>query len=152
MPDPSPIATVVARLSSDASTAQNIADALAESFEAEQFAAAYPEPAFANSQNGQQPYSLLVHSMALVRELRFRPGLRVSSRLVGVLHRAVPSAAPSRRGRESDRFLAQIEKTPRTSADDNVFLSRARRHGPARYRLGPQRQIASAHQEPAARR
>ena len=39
MPDPSPIATVVARLSSDASTAQNIADALAESFEAEQFAA-----------------------------------------------------------------------------------------------------------------
>src|SRR6516165_8058311 len=86
---------------------------------------------------GQQPYSLLVHSMALVRELRFRPGLRVSSRLVGVLHRAVPSAAPSRRERESDRFLAQIEKTPRTSADDNVFLSRARRHGSARYRLGP---------------
>ena len=38
MPDPSPIATVVARLSSDASTAQKIADALAESFEAEQFA------------------------------------------------------------------------------------------------------------------
>src|SRR6516165_10484076 len=39
MPDPSPIATVVARLSSDASTAQKIADALAESLEAEQFAA-----------------------------------------------------------------------------------------------------------------
>ncbi len=39
MPDPSPIATVVARLSSDASTAQNIADALAESFDAEQIAA-----------------------------------------------------------------------------------------------------------------
>jgi len=38
MPDPSPIATAVARLSSDASTAQKIADALAESFEAEQFA------------------------------------------------------------------------------------------------------------------
>ena len=38
MSDPSPIATVVARLSSDASTAQKIADALAESFEAEQFA------------------------------------------------------------------------------------------------------------------
>jgi ribosomal protein L11 methyltransferase len=38
MPDPSPIATVVARLSSDASTAQKIADALAESLEAEQFA------------------------------------------------------------------------------------------------------------------
>ena len=38
MPDPSPVATVVARLSSDASTAQKIADALAESFEAEQFA------------------------------------------------------------------------------------------------------------------
>ena len=38
MPDPSPIATVVARLSSDASTAQKIADALAEGFEAEEFA------------------------------------------------------------------------------------------------------------------
>ena len=38
MPDPSPIATVVARLSSDASTARKIADALAESFEAEEFA------------------------------------------------------------------------------------------------------------------
>src|SRR6516162_3984900 len=38
MPDPSPIATAVARLSSDASTAQKIADALAESYEAEQFA------------------------------------------------------------------------------------------------------------------
>src|SRR5215468_10012736 len=38
MPDPSPIATVVARLSSDASTAQKIADALAEGFEAEAFA------------------------------------------------------------------------------------------------------------------
>jgi ribosomal protein L11 methyltransferase len=38
MPDPSPVATVVARLSSDASTAQKIADALAESLEAEQFA------------------------------------------------------------------------------------------------------------------
>src|SRR6516162_9897671 len=45
MPDPSPIATVVARLSSDASTAQNIADALAESFEAEQFAASAFEEA-----------------------------------------------------------------------------------------------------------
>ena len=38
MSDPSPIASVVARLSSDASTAQKIADALAESLEAEQFA------------------------------------------------------------------------------------------------------------------
>src|SRR5262249_5813628 len=38
------------------------------------FAAAYPEPAFANSQNGQQPYSGLVHSMALVRELGFGLG------------------------------------------------------------------------------
>jgi hypothetical protein len=38
MPDPSPVATVVARLLSDASTAQKIADALAGSFEAEQFA------------------------------------------------------------------------------------------------------------------
>jgi ribosomal protein L11 methyltransferase len=38
MPDPSPIATVVGRLSSDASTARKIADALAESFEAEEFA------------------------------------------------------------------------------------------------------------------
>ena len=38
MPDPSPIATVVARLSSDTSTAQEIADALADSFEAEAFA------------------------------------------------------------------------------------------------------------------
>src|SRR5262249_50208280 len=45
MPDPSPIATVVARLSSDASTAQNIADALAESLEAEQFAASAFEEA-----------------------------------------------------------------------------------------------------------
>ena len=45
MPDPSPIATVVARLSSDASTAQNIADALAASFEAEQFAASAFEEA-----------------------------------------------------------------------------------------------------------
>src|ERR1700758_5145870 len=45
MPDPSPIATVVARLSSDASTAQKIADALAESFEAEQFAASAFEEA-----------------------------------------------------------------------------------------------------------
>jgi ribosomal protein L11 methyltransferase len=38
MPVPSPIATVVAQLSSDASTAQKIADALAESFEADEFA------------------------------------------------------------------------------------------------------------------
>jgi ribosomal protein L11 methyltransferase len=40
MPEPSqiPAATVVARLSSDAATAQKIADALAESLEAEQFA------------------------------------------------------------------------------------------------------------------
>src|SRR6516164_9107622 len=38
MPDPSPIATVVARLSSDGPTARKIADALAESFEAEEFA------------------------------------------------------------------------------------------------------------------
>jgi ribosomal protein L11 methyltransferase len=40
MPDPSapPAATVVARLPSDAATAQKIADALAQSFEAEQFA------------------------------------------------------------------------------------------------------------------
>src|SRR5215510_623272 len=45
MPDPSPIATVVARLSSDASTTQKIADALAESFEAEQFAASAFEEA-----------------------------------------------------------------------------------------------------------
>ena len=45
MPDPSPIATVVARLSSDASTAQKIADALTESFEAEQFAASAFEEA-----------------------------------------------------------------------------------------------------------
>ncbi len=45
MPDPSPIATVVARLSSDASTAQNIADALAESFDAEQIAASVFEEA-----------------------------------------------------------------------------------------------------------
>src|SRR5262249_56191851 len=45
MPAPSPIATVVARLSSDASTAQKIADALAESFEAEQFAASAFEEA-----------------------------------------------------------------------------------------------------------
>jgi ribosomal protein L11 methyltransferase len=45
MTDPSPIATVVARLSSDASTAQKIADALAESFEAEQFAASAFEEA-----------------------------------------------------------------------------------------------------------
>src|SRR5262249_12886355 len=43
MTDPAPIATVVARLSSDASTAQKIADALAESFEAEQLAAAVVE-------------------------------------------------------------------------------------------------------------
>src|SRR5262249_57443782 len=75
------------------------------------FAAAYPEPAFANSQNGQQPYSVLVHSMALVRELRFGPGSRVSSRLGGVLHRAVPSAAPSRRRRASDTFLAHLPTT-----------------------------------------
>src|SRR6516165_2465350 len=45
MTDPSPIATVVARLSSDASTAQKIADALTESFEAEQFAASAFEEA-----------------------------------------------------------------------------------------------------------
>jgi ribosomal protein L11 methyltransferase len=45
MPNPSPIATVVARLSSDASTTQKIADALAESFEAEQFAASAFEEA-----------------------------------------------------------------------------------------------------------
>jgi ribosomal protein L11 methyltransferase len=45
MTDPSPIATVVARLSSDASTAQKIADALAESFEAGQFAASAFEEA-----------------------------------------------------------------------------------------------------------
>ena len=45
MTDPSPTATVVARLSSDASTAQKIADALAESFEAEQFAASAFEEA-----------------------------------------------------------------------------------------------------------
>src|SRR5215472_10236298 len=45
MPDPSPIATVVARLSSDASTAQKIADALAESLAAEQFAASAFEEA-----------------------------------------------------------------------------------------------------------
>jgi ribosomal protein L11 methyltransferase len=38
MPVPSPITTVVARLSSEASTAQKIADALAESFEADEFA------------------------------------------------------------------------------------------------------------------
>src|SRR5262252_5985587 len=45
MPDPSPIATVVARLSSDASTAQKIVDALAESLAAEQFAASAFEEA-----------------------------------------------------------------------------------------------------------
>src|SRR5262249_6633018 len=45
MTDPSPIATVVARLSSDASTAQKIADALAESLEAEQIAASAFEEA-----------------------------------------------------------------------------------------------------------
>src|SRR5215469_2357074 len=45
MPDPSPIATVVARLSSDASTAQKIADALAEGFEAEAFATSAIEAA-----------------------------------------------------------------------------------------------------------
>ena len=45
MTDPSPIATVVARLSSDASTAQKIADALTERFEAEQFAASAFEEA-----------------------------------------------------------------------------------------------------------
>src|SRR6516225_154076 len=45
MTDPSPIATVVARLSSDASTAQKIAGALTESFEAEQFAASAFEEA-----------------------------------------------------------------------------------------------------------
>jgi ribosomal protein L11 methyltransferase len=47
IPEPSSIAaaTVVARLSSDATTAQKIADALAESFEAEQFAASAFEEA-----------------------------------------------------------------------------------------------------------
>src|SRR5262249_59598771 len=75
------------------------------------FPAACPRPTSTNSQIGQQPYSVLVHSIAPARRLGFGPLLRVCSRRGGVLHRAVPSAAVSRRRRQSDRFLPQIEKT-----------------------------------------
>src|SRR5882724_13119982 len=102
MPDPSPIATAVARLSSDASTAQKIADALAESLEAEQFATSAFEEAPGR-------WSLAIHFRQLPNEAAVR-ALIASAGGSAAAHALVfETLAPTDWVRKSLEGLAPVE-------------------------------------------
>jgi ribosomal protein L11 methyltransferase len=102
MPDPSPIATVVARLSSDASTARKIADALAESFEAEQFATSAFEEAPGR-------WSLAIHFRQRPDEAALRALIASTAGSAAAHALAFETLAPTDWVRKSLEDLAPVE-------------------------------------------
>jgi ribosomal protein L11 methyltransferase len=102
MTDPSPIATVVARLSSDASTAQKIADALAESFEAEQFAASAFEEA-------PERWSLAIHFRRQPDEAAVRALIASTAGSAAARALVFETLAPTDWVRKSLEGLAPVE-------------------------------------------
>src|SRR5262249_17447597 len=102
MTDPSPIATVVARLSSDASTAQKIADALAESLEAEQFAASALEEAPGR-------WSLAIHFRLQPDEAAVRALIASAAGSAAAHALAFETLAPTDWVRKSLEGLAPVE-------------------------------------------
>jgi ribosomal protein L11 methyltransferase len=102
MTDPSPIATLVARLSSDASTAQKIADALAESFEAEQLAASAFEEAPGR-------WSLAIHFRRQPDEAAVRALIASAAGSAAAHALAFETLAPTDWVRKSLEGLAPVE-------------------------------------------
>src|SRR5215472_2462895 len=102
MPDPSPIATVVARLSSDASTAQKIADALAEGFEAEAFATSAFEEAPGR-------WSLAIHFRQQPDEAAVRARIASAVGHAAANALAFETLAPTDWVRKSREDLAPVE-------------------------------------------
>src|SRR5215510_4273237 len=102
MPDPSPIATVVARLSSDASTAQKIVDALAESLAAEQFAASAFEEAPGR-------WSLAIHFRQRPDEAAVRALIASAAGSAAARALVFETLAPTDWVRKSRESLAPVE-------------------------------------------
>jgi ribosomal protein L11 methyltransferase len=102
MNDPSPIATAVARLSSDASTTQKIADALAESFEAEQLAASAFEEAPGR-------WSLAIHFRRQPDEAAVRALIASAAGSAAAHALAFETLAPTDWVRKSLEGLAPVE-------------------------------------------
>src|SRR5215831_17623694 len=101
-PRPSPIATVVARLSSDASTAQKIADALAEGFEAEEFATSAFEEALGR-------WSLAIHFRQQPDEAAVRALIASAVGRAAADALAFETLAPTDWVRKSREDLAPVE-------------------------------------------